>query len=85
MFGGFYSHPTFQALFHYYSDPICSNPTLTVLASGYYSPGSVSDRVQGATEFDFFVKSVAMTVHDESTASNLNGLKVKSLFYICTF
>lgn len=68
--------PTFQALFHYFADPICSNATLTVLASGHYSPGTDSDRVQGATEFDFFVQSVVITVHDEFTARNLNGLKV---------
>ncbi|XP_046438475.1 protein APCDD1-like [Daphnia pulex] len=67
--------PTFQALFHYFADPVCSNATLTVLATGHYSPGSDSDRVQGATEFDFFVQSVIITVHDESTARNLNGLK----------
>jgi Adenomatosis polyposis coli down-regulated 1 len=70
------SSPTFQALFHYFADPVCSNATLTVLATGHYSPGSDSDRVQGATEFDFFVQSVIITVHDESTARNLNGLKV---------
>ena len=71
------SSPTFQALFHYFADPVCSNATLTVLATGHYSPGSDSDRVQGATEFDFFVQSVIITVHDESTARNLNGLKVQ--------
>lgn len=70
------SPPTFQALFHYFADPVCSNATLTVLATGHYSPGADSDRVQGATEFDFFVQSVVITVHDESTARNLNGLKV---------
>ncbi|KAI9557447.1 hypothetical protein GHT06_017275 [Daphnia sinensis] len=67
--------PTFQALFHYFADPVCSNATLTVLAAGHYLPGADSDRVQGATEFDFFVQSVVITVHDEPTARNLNGLK----------
>ena len=75
------SSTTFQALFHYFADPVCSNATLTVLASGHYSPGADSDRVQGATEFDFFVQSVVITVHDESTARNLNGLKVCSAIY----
>jgi len=74
-FDGFYSHPTFQALFYYYTDPECSSGTLTVLASGYYSAGGDSERVQGATEFDFYIQSVSITVHDESTARNLNGLK----------
>lgn len=76
--GGVYGSagPTFQALFHYYADAICSKATLSVLASGHYSPGSDSERVQGATEFDFYVQSVIITVHDESTARNLNGLKV---------
>lgn len=68
---------TFQALFHYFADPVCSNATLTVLAAGHYLPGTDSDRVQGATEFDFFVQSVVITVHDEPTARNLNGLKVQ--------
>ena len=75
-FDGIYSHPTFQALFYYYTDPKCSSATLTVLASGYYSAGGDSERVQGATEFDFYIQSVSITVHDESTARNLNGLKV---------
>jgi len=69
------SGPTFQALFHYFADPACSRPTLTVLAGGSYSPGSDSERVQGATEFDFYVRTVSITVHDDSTARNLNGLK----------
>jgi len=68
--------PTFQALFHYFADPSCSRATMTVLARGHYSSGSDSNRVQGATEFDFYVQSVSITVHDESTANNLNGLKV---------
>lgn len=79
LYGNTGSTPTFQALFHYYADAICSKATLSVLASGHYSPGSDSERVQGATEFDFFVQSVIITVHDESTARNLNGLKVRKV------
>ena len=53
---------------------------MTVMANGHYSAGPNSDRVQGATEFDFYIGTVIITVHDESMARNLNGLKVSLPF-----
>ena len=67
-------------MFHYFSDVACATPTLSVLVGGHYASGPDSGHVQGATEFDFYIQTVSLTVHDESTARNLNGLKVICIF-----
>ncbi|XP_061147928.1 protein APCDD1-like [Syngnathus typhle] len=61
-----------EGIYRHYSDPLCSQNTFTLRASGHYAQGNPSVKVPGATEFVFKVTEVRVTAEDESTAKLLN-------------
>uniref|UniRef100_G3NPU1 Adenomatosis polyposis coli down-regulated 1-like n=1 Tax=Gasterosteus aculeatus TaxID=69293 RepID=G3NPU1_GASAC len=64
-----------QGVYRHYSDPVCSQPTFTLRASGHYAQGNPSAKVSGATEFVFKVTRVGVTALDGPTAALLNGTR----------
>ncbi|XP_077429755.1 protein APCDD1-like [Vanacampus margaritifer] len=64
-----------EGIYRHYSDPLCSQNTFTLRASGHYAQGNPSVKVPGATEFVFKVTEVRVTAEDESTAKLLNRTK----------
>ncbi|XP_019714014.1 protein APCDD1-like [Hippocampus comes] len=64
-----------EGIYRHYSDPLCSQNTFTMRASGHYAQGNPSVKVPGATEFVFKVIEVRVTAEDESTAKLLNRTK----------
>lgn len=64
-----------QGVYRHYSDPVCSQPTFTLRASGHYAQGNPSAKVSGATEFVFKVTQVGLAALEESTAKLLNGTR----------
>nr|XP_057911703.1 protein APCDD1-like isoform X2 [Doryrhamphus excisus] len=66
---------SWEGIYRHYSDPVCSQKTFTLRASGHYAQGNPSAKVPGATEFVFKVTEVRVTAEDEPTAKLLNGTK----------
>ncbi|XP_061688439.1 protein APCDD1-like [Syngnathoides biaculeatus] len=64
-----------EGIYRHYLDPLCSQNTFTLRASGHYAQGNPSVKVPGATEFVFKVTEVRVTAEDESTAKLLNRTK----------
>ncbi|KAM6979731.1 protein APCDD1-like [Aplochiton taeniatus] len=64
---------SWEGVYRHYSDPACSQPTFILRASGHYSQGHPSVKVQGAQEMVFKVTRVLVTALDESTGKVLNG------------
>ncbi|KAJ7999424.1 hypothetical protein DPEC_G00194290 [Dallia pectoralis] len=63
---------SWEGVYRHYSDPSCSRPTFTLRASGHYSQGDPSARVEGGTEFVFKVTRAAVTALETATARVLN-------------
>ncbi|XP_074534043.1 protein APCDD1-like [Halichoeres trimaculatus] len=68
-------HHAWEGVYRHYSDPLCSQPTFTLRASGHYAQGNPSAKISGATEFVFKVTQVKVTAEEESTAKLLNGTR----------
>ncbi|KAM8868198.1 protein APCDD1-like [Synchiropus picturatus] len=64
-----------EGIYRHFSDPVCSQPTFTLRASGHYAPGNPSAKVSGATEFVFKVTQVSVTPEEQATAKLLNSTR----------
>lgn len=60
--------------FKYFSDSSCSIKTITTHASGRFSNGRDSARVQGGTDLEFRIDSAALAIHDYSLINALNSV-----------
>ncbi|XP_051569175.1 protein APCDD1-like [Myxocyprinus asiaticus] len=66
---------TWEGTYQHYSDPMCLQPSFTLLASGHYARAGQSIKVHGATELVFKVTRAKVAVFDRALIRELNSLQ----------
>ncbi|XP_051986583.1 protein APCDD1-like [Xyrauchen texanus] len=66
---------TWEGTYQHYSDPMCCQPSFTLLASGHYAKAGQSVKVHGATELVFKVTRAKVVVFDRVLLGELNSLE----------
>lgn len=69
---------TWKGEYQYYSDSKCSTPSFKIVARGRYRPGNPSARVQGGTEYNFYVQQADIAPQSIAMVNNLNGHRFNS-------
>lgn len=62
-----------QGEYEFFSDPLCTTPTLTATEAGRYTVGGPSSQVLGALQADFHVERAALTVLDANLLASLQA------------